>query len=157
MADRSTADGGNLMPILNYTTEIAVGKTMGEIQTALARRGVQRISTLFDDDGTPAGLGFTMKTDYGVRDFELPVRTAGVLVAMSRDSKVPKAKQTAEQAARVAWRIAKDWLEAQSALIDAGLASLDEVMMPYLITDTGRTMYVETRQRLLAIESGTTP
>lgn len=141
------------MPILNYTTTIDVGKTMGEIQTALARRGVQRISTLFDDDGTPAGLGFTMKTDYGIRDFELPVRTAGVLAAMQRDPKVPKPKQTTEQAARVAWRIAKDWLEAQAALIDAGLASLDEVMMPYMLTDTGRTMFVETRQRLIAIES----
>lgn len=142
------------MPILNYTTEIAVGKTMGEIQTALARRGVQRISTLFDDEGVPAGLGFTMRTDYGVREFELPVRTAGVLAAMQRDSKVPKSKQTTEQAARVAWRIAKDWLEAQAALIDAGLASLDEVMMPYMLTDTGRTMFIETRQRLRAIESG---
>jgi hypothetical protein len=142
------------MPILNYTTEIAVGKTMGEIQTALARRGVQRISTLFDDDGVPAGLGFTMTTDYGVRDFELPVRTDGVLAVMQRDPKVPKAKQTAEQAARVAWRIAKDWLEAQAALIDAGLASLDEVMLPYMLTDTGQTVYVETRRGLLAIESG---
>ncbi|MFJ6170560.1 hypothetical protein [Curtobacterium sp. NPDC092190] len=142
------------MPILNYTTEIAVGKTMGEIQTALARRGVQRISTLFDDEGTPAGLGFTMKTDYGVREFELPVRTAGVLVAMQRDPKVPKPKQTTEQAARVAWRIAKDWLEAQAALIDAGLASLDEVMLPYMLSPGGRTFYVEARETMLAIESG---
>lgn len=144
------------MPILNYTTEIAVGKTMGEIQTALARRGVQRISTLFDEDGVPAGLAFTMKTDYGVREFELPVRTDGVLAAMKRDTKVPKAKQTAEQAARVAWRIAYDWLKAQAALIDAGLASLDEVMMPYLLVAPDRTAYVDMRQRLLAIESGGT-
>lgn len=141
------------MPILNYTTEVQVGKTMGEIQTALARRGVQRISTLFDDDGTPAGLGFTMKTEYGVHEFELPVRTTGVLTAMKRDPKVPASKCTPEQAARVAWRIAKDWLEAQAALIDAELATLDEVMLPYMVTDTGRTVYVETRQRLLAIES----
>ena len=61
------------MPILNYTTSIEVSKTMGEIQSALARRGVTRISTMFDDDGVPAGLAFTMKTDYGFRDFELPV------------------------------------------------------------------------------------
>lgn len=142
------------MPILNYTTEVQVGKTMGEIQTALARRGVQRISTLFDDDGTPAGLGFTMKTEYGVHEFELPVRTAGVLAAMKRDPKVPASKCTLEQAARVAWRIARDWLEAQAALIDAELATLDEVMLPYMVTDTGRTVYVETRQRLLAIEGG---
>jgi hypothetical protein len=144
------------MPILNYTTTIDVAKTMGEIQAALARRGVTRISTLFDDNGTPAGLAFTMRTDYGIRDFELPVRTAGVLQAMKNDNKVPRAKCTPEQAARVAWRIAKDWLEAQAALIDAELVTLDEVMMPYLITDTGRTMYVETRSRLLALEQGRT-
>lgn len=134
----------------------SVRSWMGEIQTALARRGVQRISTLFDDDGTPAGLGFTMKTDYGVGEFEPPVRTGGVLAAMKRDTKIPKAKQTAEQAARAAWRIAKDWLEAQSALIDAGLASLDEVMMPYLLVAADRTAYVDMRKRLLAIESGGT-
>ena len=122
------------MPIMNYTTSIAVSKTMGEIQGALARRGVTRISTLFDDDGVPAGLAFTMKTDYGPRDFELPVRTDGVLAAMRADSKVSKAQANPEQAARVAWRIAKDWLEAQSALIDARLATLDEVMMPYMVS-----------------------
>ncbi|WIA96433.1 hypothetical protein [Curtobacterium sp. MCBA15_004] len=142
------------MPILNYTTTIPVGKTMGEVQYALARRGVKSISTLFDDEGHPSGLGFTMKTDYGLRDFELPVRTEGVLPAMTADKSVPRAKCTPEQAARVAWRIAKDWLEAQAALIDAGLASLDEVMLPYMLTDSGRTVYVETRRGLLALESG---
>lgn len=142
------------MPILNYTTTIDVGKTAGEIQTALARRGVQRISTLFDDDGVPAGLAFTMKTDYGVRDFELPVRTAGVLAAMKQDPKVPSAKCTPDQAARVAWRIAKDWLEAQAALIDADLATLDEVMLPYMLDQRGRTVYEFVRSQALALEGG---
>lgn len=67
------------VPILNYTTTIDVSKTMGEIQSALARRGVTRISTLYDEAGLAAGLAFTMKTDYGLRDFELPVRTDGDL------------------------------------------------------------------------------
>lgn len=141
------------MPILNYTTGISVEKTMGEIIGALSRRGVTRISSLFGDQGTPVGIAFTMKTDYGYRDFELPVRTEGVLAAMQADKKVPRSQCTPEQAARVAWRIAKDWLEAQSALIDAQLASLDEVMMPYMIVDSGRTMYVETRARLLELEA----
>lgn len=142
------------MPILNYTTEVAVSKTMGEIQAALGRRGVKRISTIFDDDGVPAGITFTMQTDYGMRDFELPIRTAGVLAAMRKDPKVPKSKQTPEQAARVAWRIAEDWLKAQSALIDAELASLDEVMLPYMITDHGNTVYTEMRSRQLALAEG---
>lgn len=129
------------MPILNYSTEIAVEKSMGEVIGALTRRGVTRISTTFDEDGAPAGVAFTMKTEYGIREFELPVRTDGVLAAMKRDPKVPKNKQTPEQAARVAWRIAKDWLAAQSALIDADLATLDEVMTPYMVTASGSTVY----------------
>lgn len=144
------------MPILNYTTSIDVSKTMGEIQSALARRGVTRISTLFDDNGTAAGLAFVMRTDYGIREFELPVRTAGVLTAMKSDSKVPRGQCTTAQAARVAWRIAKDWLEAQAALIDARLATLDEVMLPYMVNaNTGETLYAAFRSQQLAITSNT--
>lgn len=142
------------MPIMTYTTEIDVEKTIGEVTKALARRGVTRISTMFDEEGIPSGLGFTMKTDYGPRDFELPVKTAGVLRAMQRDSKVPKSKQTPEQAARVAWRIAKVWLEAQSALIDAELATLDEVMLPYMVdAKSGKTMFEWFRSNQKAIAS----
>lgn len=146
------------MPILNYTTSIEVSKTMGEIQSALARRGVTRISTLYDDAGLAAGLGFAMKTDYGMRDFELPVRTDGVLAAMENDPKVTRSACTPAQAARVAWRITKDWLEAQSALIDAQLATLDEVMMPYMVAgyegDRAVTMYGAFRDKQLALTAG---
>ena len=130
------------MAILNYTTEITVEKSMGEVIGALTRRGVTRISTMFTDEGTPAGIAFTMKTEYGVREFELPVRTAGVLKVLVEQRKTNgRVKATPEQAARVAWRIAKDWLEAQSALIDAELATLDEVMLPYMIDAKGNTVY----------------
>lgn len=141
------------MPILNYTTSISVPKTMGEIQSALGRRGVTRISTLFDDEGQPSGISFTMKTDFGFRDFDLPVRTEGVLAAMKADPKVSKSQCSPEQAARVAWRISKDWLEAQAALIDAQLATLDEVMMPYMVNDKGQTAYQMYRSTQKAIES----
>jgi hypothetical protein len=129
------------MPILNYTTSIAVEKSMGEVIGALTRRGVTRISTLFDAEGSPSGIAFTMKTDYGFREFELPVRVEGVLRAMKADTKVARSQCNPAQAARVAWRIAKDWLLAQSALIDAELASLDEVMLPYMVDNKGRTAY----------------
>lgn len=129
------------MPILNYTTEIAVEKSMGEVIGALTKRGVTRISTVFDDDGKPAGIAFTMKTDYGIREFELPVRVEGVLATLIKDKVQPKYR-TYEHAAKVAWRIAKVWLEAQSALIDADLATLDEVMTPYMVAGkSGETVY----------------
>ena len=129
------------MPILKYTTEVSVEKSMGEVIGALTRRGVTRISTLFNDEGAPAGIAFTMKTEYGYREFQLPVRTAGVLRAMTADPKVARSQCNEKQAARVAWRIAKTWLEAQAALIDAELASLDEVMLPYMVNAKGQTAY----------------
>lgn len=129
------------MPIANYTTDVAVEKTMGDVIGSLQRRGVVRISTVYDDSGDPAGVEFTLKTPYGPRDFALPVRTEGVLHAMENDPKVPRSKRTPEQAARVAWRIAADWLRAQGALIDSELVTMDEVMMPYMLADDGRTAY----------------
>lgn len=140
------------MPIMNYTTTIAVSKTVGEVQATLARRGVSRISTLYNAEGNASGLGFEMLTDYGPREFELPVRTDAVLAALKRD--LTPAKATKEQAARVAWRIAKDWLEAQAALIDAGMAQLDEVMLPYMLGDDRRPVYEVFRGTQLALEGG---
>lgn len=137
------------MPILNYTTTISVEKSMGEVIGTLARRGVTRISTTYNEEGNPAGIAFTMKTDYGIREFELPVKVAGVLRAMTADKKVPRSQCNPVQAARVAWRIAKDWLEAQSALIDAELATLDEVMLPYMVDGKGNTVYSVIRSNAL--------
>lgn len=120
------------MPIANFTTDVSVEKTMGQIMAALARRGVLRTSTTYDDDGNPGGIDFTMRTEYGVREFALPVRVDGVYKALIADGVQPRYR-TREHAAKVAWRIAAEWLRAQSALIDAGLADLDEVMSPWMI------------------------
>lgn len=131
------------MAIANYTTDVAVEKTMGEVVGALQRRGVVRISTMYEDDGSPAGIAFTLKTPYGPRDFELPVRTEGVYRALLRERQGnSRIKATPDQAAKVAWRIAAEWLRAQGALIDAELVSMDEVMMPYMLDGrTGKTAY----------------
>lgn len=142
------------IPILNYSTTVAIEKSIGEVTSTLARRGVTRISTAFDNDGAPSGLGFTMVTDYGPRDFELPVNVDGVLAMLKKEAE-PRYR-TREQAARVAWRIAKDWMEAQVALIEAGLATLDEVMLPWMVGAGGKTVYDAIRAQGLAEIEGRT-
>ena len=57
-----------------------------------------------------------------------------------REKVAPRFK-TPEQAERVAWRILKDWLEAQLALVQTEMVSLDCVMLPYMQADDGRTVY----------------
>lgn len=142
------------MPIKNYTTKIAVEKTMGECIAHLSRRGVLRVSALYSETGVPQGIGFVMRTEYGYREFQVPVRTEGVLAALQADKATTPAQRTPEQAGRVAWRIAQDWLETVVALIEADITTLDEVMMPYMVSgQDGRSMFATYRDQQLALTS----
>ena len=49
--------------------------------------------------------------------------------------------KTPEQAKRVAWRIVKDWVEAQLAIIETQMVKPEQVFLPYAITQTGETLY----------------
>ena len=72
---------------------------------------------------------------------------------MKRDRKVPRRLVTDEQAVKVSWRIIKDWIEAQMALVEAELAELAEVFLPYAITKDGNTLYSQIdTTKLLMIE-----
>lgn len=60
---------------------------------------------------------------------------------MKNDNKVPRSLKTREQAARVAWRILKDWIFAQIAIVQAEQADMAEVFLPYAQNDLGETLY----------------
>lgn len=129
------------MAILNYTTKIDSSKTLAEIQKILASAGASAISIDYDK-GRPIGLAFSLAVQGKPMAFRLPARYGAVLKVMKRDKVEPR-YCTEEHALRVAWRIIKDWVAAQMALIDAELADMAEVFMPYVITRTGSTMYEE--------------
>src|SRR5438552_18436509 len=44
------------------------------------------------------------------------------------------------QAVRVEWRIVKDWVEAQLALIETRMVTAQQVFLPYAIMRDGRTL-----------------
>lgn len=73
-------------------------------------------------------------------NFRLPCKVDGVLAALKKE-KVQASYCNRDQARRVAWRIVKDWIEAQLALHRAGQAELDEIFMPYALAPDGRTAY----------------
>lgn len=144
---------------LNYTTTVAVERTLGEVQRILSRHGCASISTLYDDS-CATGLAFTLRTPHGDRAFTMPVNVAGVHQLLNAPDVKAKAKRagknysSADHAERVAWRIVKDWLEAQLALIDANMATLDQVMLPYLRVDGDLTLYEAYRAREDALAIG---
>jgi hypothetical protein len=128
------------MGILNYSTGIKPEKTVAEIGAILGRAGASAVQTMYED-GAPSGVGFSLKTPHGMRSFELPVNVDGVFDAMKRDKSVPNSYVTRAQAQKTAWRIVKDWVAAQIALVQAGQAQTDEVMLPYMLTPSGETVY----------------
>lgn len=137
---------------LNYTTRVPAAQSLSECQTALAEHGADAIAVTYTDR-RPAGLRFQFEGNA----FSLPVDVAAmsrVLAKAEKDGAFRAAKQrggfysSPEHAERVAWRVVKDWLEAQLALVAAQQVQLDEVMLPYLIVDDGRALREQWRDRL---------
>jgi len=129
-----------IMAILNYTTSIDCEKSISEIQKCLVVHGANKIITDYED-GYPSAVTFCLPIKDKLIGYVLPANYAGVLKAMKNDRKVPNSKCTPEQAQRVAWRIVKDWVEAQMAIVEAQMADMAEVFLPYALTRTGETMY----------------
>lgn len=129
------------MPLLNYTTTISPEKTCSEIQVLLARHGAHQIMLTYDK-GAPSGVSFSITTPNGARSFALPTDTTASLAALKK-SGAPRRYLTQEQARRVAWRVLKDWLISQLALIEIGMARVDEVLLPYMLLTPGRTVLAE--------------
>lgn len=128
------------MPILNYTTQIDTAKTAGEIQVLLGLKGATSVSIQYAD-GEPCSVFFAIDVRGQLINFQLPSNWEGVLAVIRADRKIPYKWKTNEQAKRIAWRIVKNWVEAQLAIIESGQAELAEVFLPYAITLNGSTLF----------------
>ena len=137
------------MAIKNYTSEVDVHKSLGEIQGALASHGARKIMVDYDERGQPDCVTFALQTPKGLRGFRLPANVDGVRAVFARQ----KVKAADGQAERTAWRNVRDWVLAQMAIIEAGQVEVDQVFLPYM-TDRGRTLYEAYRDGQLALGDG---
>jgi len=128
------------MALLNYTTSIAAEKTVGEMQAMLAKAKASAVLSEYSN-GIISALSFQVQSPSGVLSFRLPCDVQKVYQVIVRDRKLPARLRTKEQAARISWRILKDWLEAQLALINVGMVDMQQVFLPYMQTANGKTIY----------------
>ena len=136
------------MPIKNYTTGVPEEKTVHEIMSLLAQKGARSIRIDYDDLNRPESVSFIVIVMELPIPIKLPCNFDGVFKALANEYKDRYARSRFErnaeskaQARRVAWRIVKNWIEAQMALIEAGQASLIQVFLPYAVTQDGPTMF----------------
>ena len=140
------------MPILNYTTKINSMKTVAEIQHILGVKGASHVSVDYAK-GKPTAVTFGLDVNGFRANFRLPCNVEGVRMALTRANKMTAANDTA-QCERIAWRIVKDWVEAQMALVEAGQAEVAEVFMPYAIHSSGQTLFQAMKNRQLQLSDG---
>ena len=136
------------MPIKNYTTSIAEEKTVGEIMGILASKGARSIKVDYDNVNRPEAISFVIAIHDVPIPFRLPCNFDGVFRSLASEYKQSSMRarwernpENRSRARRIAWRIIKDWVAAQMALIEAGQASVAEVFLPYAQAQDGRTMF----------------
>lgn len=125
------------MAILNYTTKIAVDQTVTEIHRILAKAGANAILNEYDTQGNISGVRFRLEIKGQQIFYALPANVNGVTNALKKDREY----RDEAHARRVAWRIVKDWIEAQMAIVLAGMAEVPQVFLPYAQTDNGQSVY----------------
>ena len=151
--------------IANYTTEVAAEKSAFEIQSMLRDHGAAAVSIRYGIDKNPSGLSFLINTRMGPAHFELPANVAAVEKLLQKlRTKKPETwhsdyqqvmQRVHDQAARVAWRILRDWVRAQLAIIETEMVSLDQVFLPYLKDTHGKTVYEIFTAGRLGLNPGT--
>ena len=142
------------MAILNYTTTVDSFKTVSEIEYILMKHKAKSIMKNYDGESI-TGLSFLIDTGVQQIPIRLPVRVdecLKVLKKEKRENPQKKIKDTREQAERVAWRILKDWVEAQMALLDIQMVRFEEIFLPYIQTNNGQTVYEKLAERQFLLE-----
>lgn len=142
------------MALLNYTTTVEAYKTVSEIEQMLVKHGAKSIMKQFDD-GMITSLSFLINTGVNDIPIKLPIRVDDVLQVLIEQKKMhPKAgiKATKDQANRVAWRILKDWIEVQMALLDIGMVQFEEIFLSYIETAGGKTIYEKLEEKHFFLE-----
>lgn len=146
--------------LVNYTSTVPVSTSLAECQTRLAEAGADHIGVGYDD-GLPTSLTFRIIGPHGVRDFAIPVDVDAVqrLIRQQLEEKRISSRSMAkdkflsrDRAACVAWRVMKDWIAAQCALVEASMVPLDELMLPHLDMGGGVRLAEAYRERESVLE-----
>jgi hypothetical protein len=137
------------MGLLNYTTKIDADKTAGEITRCLASHGASSILTDYTD-GILSAISFSITMGERRIGFRLPCDWRPVFAIITKGRKKPSEWDKARfarwksewemQAVRTAWRIVKDWIEAQMALVETQMVTTQQVFLPYAVMGDGRTL-----------------
>ena len=150
------------MAIKNYASDKPIDSIFAELQQTLGTHGAKQISYDYGDDGKIQGLQFVIKVNDRFIPSKLPARVdkAQAVLKKQWEEGIISHKRGKEntygydQAYRVAWRNILDWVQAQMALLEIGMAKMEEVFLPYMLDRQGKTFYERMEKQEFLLESG---
>lgn len=145
-----------MSPIANYTTAVAALKTVGEIQGILVAHGARSILMSYGKDGSIESLSFIVETPYGDMPIRLPINARAVLNVLE-EQRVPPRYANYPQAVRIAWRIVKDWVRAQMAILETEMVKMEQIFLPYVIVKDDKTLYEVMKEKSFYLTEGQKP
>lgn len=125
----------------NYTTVIPVTKSIGEIQEILISFGSQNIIMDAEDKKIKA-IKFTYRIGDMILPFILPVNVENTVEVLWKEYQKSSRRGRKlksdfyEEAERISWRIARDWIHAQLSILTIQAADFIDVFAGYLVTNT---------------------
>ena len=126
--------------ILNYSTKVPAEQTIGEIQKMLSKHGVLAMMTEYEGQNVSA-VSFKMNVNGQAIGYKLPCNWRAVLAVFEKQGiRLRNGGTKEDQAIRTAWRVIKDWTEAQLALVEINMVTIPQIFLPYTIMRDGKTL-----------------
>ncbi len=119
----------------NYTTEIPAQKTIGEIEEILVKYGATDTWKQYDEAGKITSLNFAVRTEFGKMPFRLSIDAEVISVVLREQAKQGlrgisrKQAWDIEHARNVGWRIIRDWIDAQMAMVSLKMRKLEQIFL----------------------------
>jgi hypothetical protein len=142
------------MALKNYTTEVPASRSVQEIQEILQKHGVTGTMMEYEQGtGRIESLAFKIDINGQPWGFRMPLRWRQALQTLyrgkksvrsmySQQSRIVAAERVREEYAyRVAWRILRDWVDVQMALVELDIVQIQEVFLPYVVQENGQTLF----------------
>ena len=133
------------MALLNYSTAVAAEKTAGEIVSLLAKQGASQVMMDYDGKGGLTSISWRINTPSGVLPFRLPIDVEATKRVLRRQWERGQLERVWHerkgQPERVAWRVVKAWVQAQLALLETEMVTLDQLFLPYMLVAPDESLY----------------
>lgn len=132
------------MALLNHTTKIDPSQSIGEIQKMLSKHGVSAMMTEYEDNEI-SSVAFRMNVQGSQISYRLPCNWKAVREILLGPKHRPYLKCRLDdidaQSQKLAWRVIKDWIESQLALVEINMVTIPQIFLPYTIMKGGKTLY----------------